>query len=148
MVHATADSRFGFYKYRFPIAAKHSYGDGFGANRGHQGQDVFAKCGTTLRAARGGRVQWNKNHAAAGNYLVIDGKGTQSDFMYAHMLAPSPLREGERVHTGQRIGQVGDSGNASGCHLHFEAWSGPGWYEGGQALSSVRRLLKTWDAWS
>ena len=71
---ATADSRFGYYKFRFPLTAKHSYGDGFGAGRGHQGQDVFAKCGATMRAARGGRVQWNKTHSAAGNYLVIDGK--------------------------------------------------------------------------
>lgn len=147
-VQTTADSRFGFYKYRFPVAAKHGYGDGFGAGRGHQGQDVFARCGATLRAARGGRVQWNKAHSAAGNYLVIDGKRTKKDFMYAHMLSPSPLQEGERVRTGERIGQVGDTGNASGCHLHFEVWSGPGWYEGGQPLPSVRQILKTWDVWS
>jgi murein DD-endopeptidase MepM/ murein hydrolase activator NlpD len=147
-VQTTADSRFGFYQYRFPLAAKHSYGDGFGAGRGHQGQDVFSRCGATLRAARGGRVQWNRTHSAAGNYLVIDGKRTKRDFMYAHLLAPSPLQEGERVRTGEPIGQVGDTGNASGCHLHFEVWSGPGWYEGGQPLPSVRGLLKTWDVWS
>lgn len=145
---ATADSRFGYYKFRFPLTAKHSYGDGFGAGRGHQGQDVFAKCGATMRAARGGRVQWNKTHSAAGNYLVIDGKGTQTDFMYAHLKRRSPLQRGDRVRTGQKIGLVGETGNASGCHLHFEAWSGPGWYEGGRALSSVSTLLKTWDRWS
>jgi murein DD-endopeptidase MepM/ murein hydrolase activator NlpD len=145
---ATPKSRFGYYKFRFPLTAKHSYGDGFGAGRGHQGQDVFAKCGATLRAARGGRVQWNKTHSAAGNYLVIDGKGTQTDFMYAHLKRRSALQRGERVRTGQKIGLVGETGNASGCHLHFEAWSGPGWYEGGHALSSVSSLLKTWDRWS
>jgi murein DD-endopeptidase MepM/ murein hydrolase activator NlpD len=147
-VETTADAGFGFYKFRFPIAAKHSYGDGFGAGRNHQGQDVFADCGTTLRAARGGRVQWNKTHAAAGNYLVIDGKGTKTDFMYAHMKHRSPLQRGDRVRTGQRIGLVGETGNASGCHLHFEVWSSPGWYEGGHPLPSVGRLLKTWDRWS
>jgi murein DD-endopeptidase MepM/ murein hydrolase activator NlpD len=145
---ATADSRFGYYKFRFPLTAKHSYGDGYGAGRGHQGQDVFAKCGATMRAARGGRVQWNKTHSAAGNYLVIDGKGTQTDFMYAHLKRRSPLQRGDRVRTGQKIGLVGETGNASGCHLHFEAWSGPGWYEGGHALSSVSTLLKAWDRWS
>ena len=145
---ATTDSRFGYYKFRFPLTAKHSYGDGFGAGRGHQGQDVFAKCGATMRAARGGRVQWNKTHSAAGNYLVIDGKGTQTDFMYAHLKRRSPLQRGDRVRTGQKIGLVGETGNASGCHLHFEAWSGPGWYEGGHALSSVSTLLKAWDRWS
>jgi murein DD-endopeptidase MepM/ murein hydrolase activator NlpD len=144
----TEDSRFGFYRYRFPIAGKHDYGDGFGAGRNHQGQDVFARCGTTLRAARGGRVKFNKVHASAGNYLVIDGKGTGMDFMYAHMAERSPLKQGARVKTGQKIGQVGETGNASGCHLHFEAWSAPGWYDGGEALSKVTKLLKSWDRWS
>jgi murein DD-endopeptidase MepM/ murein hydrolase activator NlpD len=147
-VETTADSRFGFYKYRFPIAGRHGYGDGFGAGRGHQGQDVFAKCGTALRAARGGHVEHNKTHAAAGNYLVIDGKRTGKDFMYAHMARRSPLQPGARVRTGQRIGEVGDTGNASGCHLHFEVWSPPGWYEGGQPLPSVTAMLKIWDRWS
>lgn len=139
---------FGFYKYRFPLPARHAYGDGYGAGRGHQGQDIFARCGSSLLAARGGRVQWNRTHSAAGNYLVIDGKGTKTDFFYAHLQQPSPLEQGARVRTGQAIGRVGDSGNASGCHLHFEVWSGPGWYEGGEALPGVQKLLKSWDAWS
>ena len=101
-----------------------------------------------MRAARGGRVQWNKTRSAAGNYLVIDGKGTQTDFMYMHLKRRSPLQRGDRVRTGQKIGLVGETGNATGCHLHFEVWSGPGWYEGGHALSSVSNLLKTWDRWS
>jgi len=145
---STQDAGFGFYKYRFPVPARHSYGDGFGAGRGHQGQDVFARCGSKLLAARGGRVQWNKAHSSAGNYLVIDGKGTKTDFFYAHLQQRSPLQQGTRVRTGQVIGRVGESGNASGCHLHFELWSGPGWYEGGDPLTSVQKLLKSWDAWS
>jgi murein DD-endopeptidase MepM/ murein hydrolase activator NlpD len=144
----SGDSEFDYHQYRFPIAARHSYGDGYGAGRDHQGQDVFATCGTKLRAVRGGRVQTNNVQSAAGNYLVIDGKRTRKDYMYAHMLTRSPLSEGARVHTGQLIGQVGQTGNATGCHLHFEVWSAPGWYEGGHALSSVTRLLKTWDLWS
>lgn len=145
---STARSRFGFYRFRFPIAGRHSYGDGFGAGRDHQGQDVFGRCGAPLRAARGGRVVRNDTQRAAGNYLVIDGKQTGLDFVYAHLRERSPLREGARVRTGQLIGAVGESGNASGCHLHFEAWSTPGWYNGGSALPSVRRMLESWDAWS
>jgi murein DD-endopeptidase MepM/ murein hydrolase activator NlpD len=145
---ATRESAFGYHPYRFPLDGRHSYGDGFGAGRDHEGQDVFARCGAPIHAARGGRVQVNDVHPAAGNYLVIDGKGTQLDFMYAHLVRPSPLSEGARVRTGQVIANVGQSGNASGCHLHFELWSAPGWYEGGHALPSVGRLLKTWDSWS
>jgi murein DD-endopeptidase MepM/ murein hydrolase activator NlpD len=144
----TPEAGFAFHKYRFPLPAKHSYGDGYGADRDHQGQDVFAKCGAKLFAARGGRVQENDVHSAAGNYLVIDGKDTKTDFMYAHMLRPSPLAEGARVRTGQLIGQVGQTGNASGCHLHFELWSAPGYYEGGRAMPSVGIFLKTLDSWS
>ncbi len=144
----TADARFAFHRFRFPLDARHEYGDGFGAGRGHEGQDVFAKCGSGLRAARGGRVQVNDTHPAAGNFLVIDGKGTKLDFIYAHLQQRSPLAERRRVRTGRLIGRVGDTGNASGCHLHFEVWSAPGWYEGGEALASVGSLLKTWDGWS
>jgi murein DD-endopeptidase MepM/ murein hydrolase activator NlpD len=144
----TGGSDFAYHQYRFPLDARHGYGDGYGAGRGHQGQDVFARCGSKLRAVRGGRVQMNKYQSAAGNYLVIDGKRTKRDFMYAHLLSPSPLQQGARVHTGQPIGRVGETGNATGCHLHFEVWSGPGWYEGGHPLPSVSRLLKTWDDWT
>ncbi|MGH2952863.1 MAG: peptidoglycan DD-metalloendopeptidase family protein [Solirubrobacterales bacterium] len=148
VAQTTARARFGFYSHRFPVIGRHSYGDGFGAGRNHQGQDVFARCGRKVVAARGGTVQFNKTHSAAGNYLVIDGKATGTDYMYAHLQSRSPLQRGSRVRTGQVIGRVGDTGNASGCHLHFEVWSAPGWYQGGRALRSVRRLLKTWDSWS
>ena len=73
---------------------------------------------------------------------------TGIDTMYAHLLRRSPLREGARVRTGQVIGNVGQTGNASGCHLHFEIWTAPGWYEGGNPMPSVARLLRAWDRWS
>ena len=42
-----------------------------------------------------------------------------------HLQEPSPLVKGARVLTGQVIGDVGDSGDARGCHLHFELWGAP-----------------------
>ncbi len=142
---------FGFYDHKFPIRGKHYYGDGVGAPRAghtHQGQDVFADCGTPLVAARGGKVQFNGSQSAAGNYLVIDGKGTQRDYMYAHMKKRSKFKRGDKVKTGAQIGLVGQTGDATGCHLHFELWSAPGWYEGGHFLRSVTKQLKKWDKWS
>lgn len=141
---------FDVHGYAFPLHAHHEYGDGFGAARSghtHQGQDVFARCGAGIYAARGGTVQDNKYQSAAGNYLVIDGAGTGRDFFYAHMREPSPLKVGDRVYTGQRVGDVGDTGDAVGCHLHFEMWTAPGWYEGGHPFDPAR-YLKRWDAYS
>jgi murein DD-endopeptidase MepM/ murein hydrolase activator NlpD len=51
------------------------------------------------------------------------------------------------VLTGQAIGEVGDTGDAHGCHLHLELWSGPGWYTGGQPIDPLP-FLKAWDAYS
>jgi murein DD-endopeptidase MepM/ murein hydrolase activator NlpD len=144
---------FDFYGYAFPILGAHEFSLGagvFGAGRSghtHQGQDTMAACGTPLVAARGGSVQYSGYQGAAGNYVVIDGKGTTYDFMYAHLAEPSPLQAGETVRTGQPIGIVGDSGDASGCHLHFEIWAAPGWYEGGSPIDPLPYLQK-WDAYS
>jgi hypothetical protein len=144
---------FAFYGYAFPILGTHeiSLGGGrFGAARSghtHQGQDVMAACGTPLVAARGGVVQYAEYEANAGNYVVIDGKGSPDDFMYAHLAEPSPLQVGETVRTGQPIGIVGDTGDASACHLHFEIWGAPGWYEGGSPFDPLPDLQK-WDAYS
>ena len=144
---------FSFYGYAFPILGNHEFGlsaGRFGAGRSghtHQGQDTMAACGTPLVAARGGTVQYAGYQGAAGNYLVIDGKGTTYDFMYAHLAEPTPLQAGETVRTGQPIGLVGDTGDASGCHLHFEMWGAPGWYEGGSPIDPLPYLEK-WDAYS
>ena len=144
---------FALYGYAFPILGAHEFGGSagrFGAGRSghtHQGQDTMAACGTPLVAARGGTVQYAGYQYAAGNYVVIDGKGTTLDFMYAHLAEPSPLRTGETVRTGQPIGIVGDTGDASGCHLHFEIWGAPGWYEGGSPFDPLP-YLEQWDAYS
>ncbi|MFN8216141.1 MAG: peptidoglycan DD-metalloendopeptidase family protein [Solirubrobacterales bacterium] len=141
------------YGYAFPILGRHEFSLGagrFGAARSghtHQGQDVMAACGTPLVAARGGRVQYSGYQSAAGNYIVIDGRGTPNDFMYAHLAEPSPLKTGEIVRTGQPIGIVGDTGDAQGCHLHFEMWGAPGWYEGGSPFDPLPYLQK-WDVYS
>jgi murein DD-endopeptidase MepM/ murein hydrolase activator NlpD len=144
---------FDFYGYAFPILGKHDYGSSgarFGAGRSghtHQGQDVMAACGLPVVAARGGRVQYSTWDDLAGNYIVIDGKGTPYDTAYMHLAEPSPLKEGELVRTGQPIGIVGDTGDASACHLHFELWAPPGWYEGGSPVDPLPYLMK-WDAYS
>jgi murein DD-endopeptidase MepM/ murein hydrolase activator NlpD len=150
---ALATGAFDLVDHKFPVRGRHTYGTGiaaFGSARNghsHQGQDVFAACGTPLVAARGGVVKLNQNEANAGNYLVVDGAGTDVDYVYMHLQAPSPLKKGAVVMTGQVIGAVGDTGDAVGCHLHFEMWNAPGWYTGGQPFDPLASL-KLWDAYS
>jgi murein DD-endopeptidase MepM/ murein hydrolase activator NlpD len=152
-VRATADQpadAITVYDYMFPIRGAHEFGLGagrFGAGRAghsHQGQDVFAECGTPLVAARGGTVKFSGFHSAAGYYVVIDGKGTGADNAYMHLRQRADVLVGDHVYTGQEIGQVGDTGDAVGCHLHFEEWTSPGWYDGGHPVDPLPDL-KRWD---
>ena len=144
---------FDLYDNVFPIRGRHGYGGAagrFGAGRAghsHQGQDVFSSCGTRLVAARGGTVKYAGYQGLAGNYVVIDGTDTGEDYAYMHMAQPSAFRTGDRVYTGQTIGLVGDTGDAQGCHLHFELWSAPGWYSGGRPYDPLTSL-QAWDGWS
>ncbi len=131
----------------YPIQGPHEYWDGFGGARGHEGVDVGSPCGTPLVAVQAARVRYRKYHGAAGNYVVLDLKGSTVDLAYMHLSEPSVARIGQRVAAGQLLGFVGDTGNASGCHLHFEVWDGT-WYGGGTPvdpmpfLSSLERPSK------
>jgi murein DD-endopeptidase MepM/ murein hydrolase activator NlpD len=146
------DRSVSFFPDKFPLRGKHSYGDGYGAPRAghvHQGQDILADCGKRIVAARGGRVQYSGYQAGgAGYYIVIDGKSTGHDYVYMHLQRGQRAKQGQRVRTGEQIGKVGDTGDASGCHLHFELWSKPGWYSGGHAMRTVTKYLRQWDHWS
>jgi murein DD-endopeptidase MepM/ murein hydrolase activator NlpD len=134
----------------FPVRGRHDYGDAaarFGAQRAghvHQGQDVLARCGTRLVAARGGVVIQRAFQGAAGNYLVVHDTVSGYDDVYAHLRHPAIVRKGQHVETGQTIGVVGETGDATACHLHFELWTPPGWYAGGQPIDPLATLLG-WD---
>lgn len=129
----------------FPVRGNHSYGDGIGAGRGHQGQDIMANCGKKVVAAQPGRVRFVDYQASgAGNYVVVKGKGKTYDYVYMHMLKRLSVREGERVEAGEQIGRVGSTGRSTACHLHFEMWRSPGWYRGGR-LEDPKPFLKRWD---
>jgi murein DD-endopeptidase MepM/ murein hydrolase activator NlpD len=140
---------------KFPIRGPHDYGGAeqrFGAPRSggrvHQGQDVFAACGTRVVAARGGRVQARGSDPVLyGNWIVIDARGTRTDYRYAHFEHPATVHDGERVRTGDPVGRIGRTGNARsvGCMLHFEVWP-HGWNIGGPV--DPIPILKRWDGWS
>jgi hypothetical protein len=151
----TLAARFRLLSGKFPVRGPHGYGgpvQRFGAPRSggrvHQGQDVFAGCGTRVVAAVGGRVQARGTDPVLyGNWVVIDARGTHTDYRYAHFLHRASVHQGERVRTGDEIGRIGKTGNARsvGCMLHFEVWP-HGWNH--RSPVDPLPILKRWDGWS
>lgn len=126
----------------FPVAGSHTIGGGFGAARSghsHQGQDIMAACGTPLVAVSRAKVKFVSFQGAAGNYVVIRNKKLHQDYMYAHLAARAPVTKGTVVQPGQQIGIVGQTGDATACHLHFELWLGK-WYRGGHPVDPLPYL--------
>jgi hypothetical protein len=71
-------------------------------------------------AATNGKVVIRTDQSWAGRWLVQVSTGRKAlTTWYAHMRAVA-VTDGEQVSAGQQIGEVGDLGNATGCHLHFE----------------------------
>jgi murein DD-endopeptidase MepM/ murein hydrolase activator NlpD len=135
-------------RHRFPIAGVFDWGGPgarFGAKRKghrHQGQDLAAAAGTPVVAPYRGIVTAVQYQAkAAGHYVVIDGE--DYDYVFMHLRSGSiVVQEGQRVGTGQRIGEVGSTGGSSGPHLHFEVWEGA-WYGDGHPIDPLP-LLQAW----
>lgn len=128
----------------FPVRAPVTWGDGLGAGRGHQGQDLMANCSKPIVAAKAGRVTTVDYQASgAGNYAVVRGTTSKFDYVYMHMLKKPSVKSGQRIKAGQLIGWVGSTGRSTACHLHFEMWTRPGWYKGG-AVSNPTPYLRRW----
>jgi murein DD-endopeptidase MepM/ murein hydrolase activator NlpD len=91
-----------------------------GANLFHRGTDIAAGFGTPIYAAHAGTVVYAGWFGTYGYWIEInDGDGIQTG--YAH-IRPGGLfvRVGQHVSAGQNIASVGQTGAATGPHLHFE----------------------------
>ncbi|MBI1965422.1 MAG: M23 family metallopeptidase [Betaproteobacteria bacterium] len=84
----------------------------------HEGIDVVAETGTTIRAAAGGVVIYSDFHPQYGNMIEID-HGNDLVSRYAHA-SKRWVRAGDVVLRGARIAEVGKTGRVTGTHLHFE----------------------------
>ena len=88
-------------------------------NRPHNGVDFAAPPGTPVRAAGDGVVSWAGRNGEYGNHVAIDhGDGMVTTYSHLRGIAAG-LQAGERVRQGQVIGFVGQTGLATGPHLHF-----------------------------
>ncbi|RAL24524.1 peptidoglycan DD-metalloendopeptidase family protein [Thermoflavimicrobium daqui] len=95
----------------------------FGEFRGsysHKGIDFPRPVGTPIYAAAAGTVIRAGSSSGFGNVIIIDhGNGLAT--WYGHMYASGIyVHTGQKVSRGQTIGAVGNAGQSSGPHLHFE----------------------------
>lgn len=88
-----------------------------GASTDHKGIDIGAATGEKVIAAASGEVVVSTYSYSAGNYIMIS-HGSQVFTIYMH-LSKRTVSEGDEVVKGQKIGEVGSTGVASGPHLHF-----------------------------
>lgn len=90
----------------------------------HDGTDFGAGCGTPIRAPAAGRVTAVRRSSAYGNRLFldhgrVDGRTVVTGYNHAERYVVSA---GQRVAKGQLLGYVGQTGYATGCHLHLMVW--------------------------
>ena len=124
---------------QWPVALYTSVTDAFGprtppctgCSSFHGGVDLAAGNGNAVRSIAKGVVVETSSpfNTSLGVHVtiehVIDGQVVTS--LYGHMQYGSmPLRVGDTVYTGQRIGLVGSTGASTGAHLHFEIHPGGG----------------------
>ena len=83
----------------------------------HTGVDVAAEEGTIIRASMEGIVELVSSEGDYGNHINIRNNNVST--LYAHC-SKIFVKEGQIVGQGQEIGAVGNTGNSTGPHLHFE----------------------------
>ena len=87
--------------------------------RAHRGVDYAAPAGTPVRAAGDGTVTFRDSRNGYGNTVELQ-HGGRITTLYAHLSRFADIRVGNGVKQGQTIGYVGQTGLATGPHLHYE----------------------------
>jgi murein DD-endopeptidase MepM/ murein hydrolase activator NlpD len=103
-----------------------------GGRRFHAAIDLSAAIGTPVKAAMDGKVSAIGFNAVFGRYLIITHSGGYQT-MYAH-LNSTLVSEGQKVHQGDKVAEVGNTGRSTGAHLHFAV------YKNGRAINPLEYL--------
>jgi len=88
----------------------------------HEGVDITkgGATGTPIRAVADGKVVSAEYHGSWGNNVLIDhGNGVATRYAHCNVMTVSA---GAQVKQGQTIGTIGNTGNSTGPHLHFEVY--------------------------
>lgn len=101
---------------RFNLKRKHPV---LNRVRAHKGVDYAAGTGTPIRVTGDGKITFRGVKGGYGRVVVVQ-HGQKYSTLYAHMSKYGKFKKGSTVHQGQVIGYVGQSGLATGPHLHYE----------------------------
>jgi murein DD-endopeptidase MepM/ murein hydrolase activator NlpD len=101
----------------------------------HRAIDIPAPTGSAVVAAYGGTVifagwKYAGSEGYGGGLVIWLSHGGKLWTTYNHLSAEF-VHVGQVVSAGQRIGNIGMTGNATGPHLHFEVWACYPWTGGG-----------------
>ncbi|MEO5965311.1 MAG: M23 family metallopeptidase [Candidatus Limnocylindrales bacterium] len=121
--------------FRWPVVGGNNYVSQY-FHYGHWAIDIAADYGSKVVAASGGRVTFAGWKSNGGGYQVWISHGSGLYTTYNHMSAVT-VGVGQNVGRGQQVGRIGQSGDATGPHLHFEVWEGPIW-NGGTRVNPLR----------
>jgi murein DD-endopeptidase MepM/ murein hydrolase activator NlpD len=107
-----------------------------GARKGHNGTDIGAPQGTKIVAASGGIVIVAEYLRGYGNTVIIE-HGNNVRTLYGHIRNNgTKVKVGDTVKKGQKIAEVGSTGNSTGPHLHFEV------HENGKQIDPMKYLKR------
>jgi murein DD-endopeptidase MepM/ murein hydrolase activator NlpD len=113
---------------QWPVASRSSW-ISQGWHTYHRADDIAAAKGTPIVPIRSGKVVYvgYKHNCGGLQVYVSHGNGLYSGYYH---LSSESVSNGEYVTTSTRLGRVGESGCATGPHLHIEVWRGYPWHSG------------------
>src|SRR3989344_3935860 len=88
----------------------------------HNGLDMASGYGSPIQAIGDGEIIANGKNDGWGNWIAIKHLSYNLVSLYGHLSAFEFLRVGTLVKTGQTIGYEGDTGNATGSHVHLSLY--------------------------